>query len=304
MPTPSESSFRHTLLLGDLPPDFPGDRFPLIGDPATPIPVPQLLDLAEALTTARPAVLITSHDLSLPGFASLLGYADRRRRLAVISTFRLGHPSQLGRRLESEMLHELGHLQGHRHCSQPLCVMHPVQESSQLDTRPHTLCSRCRSPLRRAAKPIAAAAFLSLLIVSSEFLLGRLLPPAPPSPFTCLTHDPAGRPTPGLAHAADIAHIHFRGRMLFCLRDRAGLATVRDRSLPLSRRLNDLWVSGRPPLLTVTATSPHSARVDANGQLLVDVLPGDALNANALATAHQWAGILSTALADTTGGQL
>ncbi len=288
-----ETPFRRVLALGELSPELHGladESFPLPGGCHERAPVMEMLALVEALTPQRPALLITTQDLALPGFASLFGYADRDRGIAVISTFHLGDGACLRHRMENEMAHELGHLHGRRHCLAADCVMRPVTAAAELDSRPSTLCAECaagESRPRRAAKLAVAAAFLCTAVVSSSYLLGRIIPSPPPSPFTCLTHDPHGRATPGIAGAEDIAHINYQGRMLFCLRDRAGYPSVRSRSLPLTQRLNELARLDGPPNFTITATG-NEARIDAGGVLVAEVKPGDVVNGSAESTAREW----------------
>ena len=293
------SPFRRVLALGELPGELRSladESFPLPDAGLQTAPVMEILALAEGLTEQRPALVITTQDLSLPGFASLFGYADRDRGIAVISTHRLGTP--LRRRIENEMAHELGHLHGRKHCSAADCVMRAVTVAAELDSRPLTVCARCaagESRPRRAAKLAVAAVFLLTAIVSSSYLLGRITPPAPPMAFTCLTHDPLGRATPGIAGAADIAHINFQGRMLFCLRDRAGRPTARSRSLPLIQRLNELALLDRPPHFTIRSTG-NEARIDADGVLLAEVKPGDVVHGTAESTARQWVQAINDSL--------
>ena len=300
-PMDRETPFRRVLALGELSPELHGladELFPLPGESHERAPVMEMLALAEALTVERPALLITTQDLSLPGFASLFGYADHARGIAVISTFRLGDGEFLRDRVKNEMAHELGHLHGRLHCTAGDCVMRPVAAAAELDSRPSTLCAGCaagESRPRRAAKLAAAAAFLFTAVVSGNYLLGRIVPAPPPSPFTCLTHDPRGRATPGIAGAEDIAHINFRGRMLFCLRDRAGHPTVRARSLPLIQRLNDLSQLERLPQFAITASN-NEARIEADGTLVAEVKSGDVRNGTAEATAREWAHAINEAL--------
>lgn len=295
------SSFRHVLALGELSPelrDIANESYPLPGERGEPAPVLEILSIAESLAPERPALVITAQDLSMPGFASLFGYADRDRGIAVISTYRLGADAKLRSRVENEMAHELGHLLGKNHCESPDCVMRPVQVAAQLDLRPFTFCARCaagESRVRRASKLAAAAAFLFTTVASGNYLLGWMIPAPPPAPFTCLTHDPQGHATPGLAGAADIAHINFQGRMLFCLRDRAGYSTVRSRSSPLTQRLNELSRLDRPPDFTIVAKG-NEARIEAGGTLIAEVKPGDVVQGDAESTAREWARAMAETL--------
>jgi len=117
-------------------------------------------------TGARPD-LVRSKGSSVQAF---VGYADTRRMVAVVSTARLddpAHPELLAARIINEAAHELGALNGLRHCKHPGCVMHPVTAAGELDRRRATPCGACPRRgvwARRLATVAAAAAMLALAL--------------------------------------------------------------------------------------------------------------------------------------------
>jgi hypothetical protein len=145
-------------------------------------------DAIAALASDERTVLITDHDLTIRDCGRLFGYSDHARKFAIVSTFHLndGHGS-LRRRLHNALAHELGHLDGWAHCSDPRCVMHPSTVAADLDTRPDTTCGACPHRDKWWSSQIArtAAAVLSLLlmIVGTNSALSLLLPEFD-APFT------------------------------------------------------------------------------------------------------------------------
>jgi archaemetzincin len=93
----------------------------------------------------RPLLVLTHRPLRLSGCHSIIGFADRRHSVVVISTLRLidADSSAAFRRLHNVIAHELGHLDGLKHCPAAACVMHPVRDAADLDRRPFVTCGRC-----------------------------------------------------------------------------------------------------------------------------------------------------------------
>lgn len=88
---------------------------------------------------------------------------------------------------------------------------------------------------------------------------------------------------------------------VFSLGDKNGNVSIRSRSLPLVKRLNHLYREAAVPRLSVAATGATTARIDADGRMLIEVLPGDILAsgttpATAEATARTWVYALQRAL--------
>ncbi len=143
-----------------------------------------------ALRDCRPLVLVTGRDLTRSGCASLWGYADPRRQIAVVSTSRIRHDdaATTRARLENLIRHELGHLAGWRHCKHIGCLMAPAQNPEALDTRSNDDCDHAK-PRRRRSSPlwhrVAAVAFLLLVFTGVNFA-ATLLKRAPKAPFALL----------------------------------------------------------------------------------------------------------------------
>ena len=126
--------------------------------------------------------LVVGRDLTLEGCGPVFGYADRRRGVAVVSTFRLaGDAAKLGERVEKVLAHEAGHLAGRGHCRDGRCAMHQARSVEELDGRGLELCERCRRRGWRGrwALAAAAAACLALFLgldASVRALTKRTLP--------------------------------------------------------------------------------------------------------------------------------
>ena len=131
-----------------------------------PVLVEDLLELVERAVPAYlrngnpPVVAVTSRPLATRECASLLGFSEKRRRLAVVSvaglvprhqgeTGNLGSPrdpsvyARARRRFQNLTAHELGHIRGLAHCSSPACVMNPVRFPHELDHRRSLSCGHC-----------------------------------------------------------------------------------------------------------------------------------------------------------------
>lgn len=106
-------------------------------------------------SVAGRTLLLTALDLHLPDIPWVLGYANRRRRAAVVSIARLRDPRDDAttiRRARNVAAHERGHLQGLSHCRDADCVMRSANAPGILDGRGDAPCARCsRALLRRDA---------------------------------------------------------------------------------------------------------------------------------------------------------
>jgi len=113
-----------------------------------------------ALAAARPpeasVILgVTGVDLTAPGLNFVFGLADPGSRAAIISLARLypefyGQPRDPRRfkvRAITEAVHELGHLLGLGHCSDPACVMFFSNSLADTDRKGPGFCQLCREKL-------------------------------------------------------------------------------------------------------------------------------------------------------------
>lgn len=117
-----------------------------------------LLAAVEALATLPDAVLVgvTAADIGHPVFTHFFGRARHGGRGAIVSLARLG-PDFYGlpadrdallRRATLEVLHELGHVAGLRHCADPACIMRFAPTVEAIDLRGARPCAACAAAAR------------------------------------------------------------------------------------------------------------------------------------------------------------
>ncbi len=100
--------------------------------------------LIQAFPKGERTLVITDRALTLPECGRLFGFSNDDRQIAVVSVWRLEEGGgTLARRLQNVITHELGHLDGLRHCSHARCLMRPAQTVADLDTRADAPCGRC-----------------------------------------------------------------------------------------------------------------------------------------------------------------
>lgn len=91
---------------------------------------------------------VTAADLFAPDRPFVFGEATLGGAWAVVSLARLipdsGDEELLRQRLLKEALHELGHLDGLRHCPTPRCVMRPSASAAEVDHKSARFCHLCR----------------------------------------------------------------------------------------------------------------------------------------------------------------
>ncbi len=100
---------------------------------------------------------VTELDLYVPVLTFVFGEAQLNGPCAVISAHRLrdeyyGLPANenlLVERLMKEALHEIGHTQGLRHCTDWRCVMSSAHTAERIDLRQAGFCPGCAALLTR-----------------------------------------------------------------------------------------------------------------------------------------------------------
>ena len=99
---------------------------------------------------------ITEVDLYAPGLNFIFGEAASTAGVAVIALARLypsfyGYPMNDGLfkyRVLKEAVHELGHLFGLQHCSDPHCVMYFSNSIKDTDIKAASFCEDCKRKLK------------------------------------------------------------------------------------------------------------------------------------------------------------
>ena len=96
-------------------------------------------------------------DLFIPILTYIFGQAYLNGRAGIVSVYRLSNeryglkPDEkiLADRFRKEVIHELGHMFGLVHCTDPVCVMRSSTYVEDIDQKNHCLCRRCRGNLRK-----------------------------------------------------------------------------------------------------------------------------------------------------------
>jgi archaemetzincin len=91
-------------------------------------------------------------DLFIPILTYIFGQAFLNGRAGVVSVYRFSNERYgmkpdnmlLADRFRKEIIHELGHLFGLVHCSDPVCVMRSGAYVEDIDQKNHTFCEKCR----------------------------------------------------------------------------------------------------------------------------------------------------------------
>ncbi len=120
----------------------------------------KILDRMQDTLTRRyavsgPLLLVTSRDLYVGACDFVFGLARPASGVAVVSTARLNNEyycrtpddADLIDRTSKEGAHEIGHLLGLDHCSNPECVMFRPRTLDELDRKRQMLCPVCTQTL-------------------------------------------------------------------------------------------------------------------------------------------------------------
>lgn len=94
-------------------------------------------------------------DLFIPILTYIFGQAYLGGNIGIASIYRLGNErygmksdkAVLAERILKEGVHEIGHLYGLIHCTDPVCVMRSSTYVEDIDQKGHTLCTSCRVKL-------------------------------------------------------------------------------------------------------------------------------------------------------------
>jgi len=99
-------------------------------------------------------------DLFIPILTYIFGQAFLNGRMGIASIYRLSNERYgikyddkiLFERFRKEAIHELGHMFGLIHCSDPVCVMRSSTYVEDIDQKGHALCPSCSIQLGRSMK--------------------------------------------------------------------------------------------------------------------------------------------------------
>ncbi len=231
------------------------------------ISVRRLLD-AQPSAAAGPLVLVTSRDLSLHGCESLFGYADRRRGVAVVSTFRLSADGEarLTARLANVIAHERGHLDGLSHCNSEVCIMRPSQSVRDVDARGLERCPRCRRPRRAWKVQVAAAVFPVLVLAAVHASAGLVKVKSPPFSWRA---------------EGGVGDVLYQRRPVLALASEAEARAA-------AQALNGLYVKIIPPPIEATAEGSRTV-LRAGGAMLAEIGPRTAGGIDPMIYARAWA---------------
>ena len=109
---------------------------------------------------AEPVLLVVHQDLFRNGSSFVFGLARESVGAAVVSTARLSNAyyglresdDDLNDRIAKEGAHEVGHLLGLPHCTNPECVMFKPDTLDELDRKKKMLCPGCAKSLAASVK--------------------------------------------------------------------------------------------------------------------------------------------------------
>jgi archaemetzincin len=123
---PARRQYNGTSLLKKIDSDFAGDNTKTVG--------------------------LFNVDLFIPILTYIFGQAFLNGRAGIVSVYRFSNERYgmkpdnqlLADRFRKEVIHELGHMFGLVHCSDPICVMRSGSYVEDIDQKEFTLCLNCR----------------------------------------------------------------------------------------------------------------------------------------------------------------
>jgi archaemetzincin len=98
-------------------------------------------------------LILTEMDLFVPVLTHIFGEAELNGRYSIVSVCRLyeefytseSEPSLVLERSYKEIIHELGHNIGLKHCKDWMCVMHSSSGIEEVDIKGSIFCEECHS---------------------------------------------------------------------------------------------------------------------------------------------------------------
>lgn len=100
-------------------------------------------------------LILTDKDLYVPVLTHIFGESQLNGNYSIVSTFRLNEELYISKpnyqllleRTYKEIIHELGHNKGLKHCHNYNCVMHSATTVEDIDARPAAYCEACQKIL-------------------------------------------------------------------------------------------------------------------------------------------------------------
>jgi archaemetzincin len=115
---------------------------------------------AEFTAENEKTVALFNVDLFIPILTYIFGQAYLNGNSGIVSIYRLSNERYglkpddklLADRFTKEIIHELGHMFGLVHCSDPFCVMRSSTYVEEIDMKSRYLCLRCNDELKTGNK--------------------------------------------------------------------------------------------------------------------------------------------------------
>ncbi len=121
-------------------------------EPLLPISFERQYNVSELIRVTNPLsddfyiLLLTSLDIYWSNLNYVFGFTDMLRGISVVSISRLrqgAYDDKLIERAMKTITHEIGHLNGLRHCNNKKCVMTLSFSLSDTDRKDNKFCDRC-----------------------------------------------------------------------------------------------------------------------------------------------------------------